>query len=99
MKVGFDFDDTLNTISGTNIAQHRKAKGDDLYIISARHEIGDDMKRKAESLGIPSSNIHATGSNKAKVEEVVRLGLNIFYDNNPEVISELRKAGIKAIKV
>ena len=35
MKVGFDFDDTLNTISGTNIAQHRKAKGDTLYIISA----------------------------------------------------------------
>lgn len=32
-KIGFDFDDTLTTISGTNIAQHRKAKGDELYIV------------------------------------------------------------------
>lgn len=98
-KVGFDFDDTLNTISGTNIAQHRKSKGDLLYIVSARHEISDDMKRKAESLGIPLTNIYATGSNTAKVQEVVRLKLDIFYDNNSDVISELRKIGIKAIQV
>lgn len=99
MKVGFDFDDTLTTRSGTNIAQHRKAKGDTLHIVSARNEVSDDMKRKAELLGIPLSNIHATGSNKAKVEEVISLGLEVFYDNNPDVISELRKAGIKAIQV
>lgn len=98
-KVGFDFDDTLTTISGTNIAQHRKAKGDELYIVSARHEVSDVVKRKAESLCIPMANVFMTGSNKAKEEKVVELGLEIFYDNNIDVISALRSQGIKAIQV
>lgn len=99
MKVGFDFDDTLTTKTGTNVAKYMKMKGDALYIVSARHEVSDEMKHKAESIGIPLNNIYATGSNKAKVEEVIRLGLEVFYDNNSDVISELRKAGIKAIQL
>jgi hypothetical protein len=99
MKVGFDFDDTLTTEKGMRVARFRNNANNELYIISARHQVGSDMLDKAKELGIPSTHVFATGSNKAKVEKVVSLGLNIFYDNNKDVIESLNGTGIKAFQI
>jgi hypothetical protein len=99
MKVGFDFDDTLTTEKGMRVARFRKSQNDDLYIVSARHILGSDMLEKAKALGIGWNHVFATGSNKAKVEKVVSLGLNMFYDNNKDVIEALNGMGIKAFQI
>ena len=99
MKVGFDFDDTLTTEKGMRVARFRNNPNNELYIVSARHEVGSDMLAKAKELGISSSHVFATGSNKAKVEKVLSLGLRMFYDNNIDVIEALKSNGIKAFQI
>ena len=97
MKIGFDFDQTLNTTKGMMTAKLKKKMGDDLYIISARNEISDSMKKVAEEIGIPLKNVFAVSSNKQKIEKVKELNLAYFYDNNIQVIEVLQSQGIKAI--
>jgi hypothetical protein len=99
MKIGFDFDDTLTTEKGMRVARFRNNANNELYIVSARHQVGSDMLDKAKELGIPSTHVFATGSNKAKVEKVASLDLNMFYDNNIDVIDALKSAGIKAFQI
>lgn len=91
-KVSFDYDETLSTIKGMQLAEEWISKGADVYIISARQE-KDGMLSRAKSLGIDESKVYATGSNKAKVEKVKELGITIHYDNNAEVIKELGEVG------
>lgn len=91
-KVSFDYDETLSTVKGTQLAEEWISKGADVYIISARQE-KDGMLKRAQTLGIPESKVYATGSNKAKIEKVKELGITIHYDNNPDVIKELEKIG------
>jgi hypothetical protein len=99
MKVGFDFDDTLTTEKGMRVARFRNKPNNELYIVSARREVGNDMLAKAKELDISPSHVFATGSNKAKVEKVVSLGLNMFYDNNIDVINALKGTDVKAFQI
>jgi len=93
MKISFDYDGTLSTAKGTEMAKEFIAKGKDVYIISARHlKVG--MINKAQSLGIPVSRVYATGSNKAKIEKIQSLGIEEHYDNNKDVIDILNQLGI-----
>ena len=94
-KISFDFDDTLSTAAGLELAKKYKDEGNTLYIISARNEVSQGMLDRASELGIPESRVHATGSNKAKVEEVKKLGITKHVDNNADVISELGGIGQK----
>lgn len=91
-KVSFDYDETLSTVKGMQMAEEWINKGADVYIISARQE-KDGMLTRAKALNIPESRVYATGSNKAKVEKVKELGITIHYDNNAEVIKELGQVG------
>lgn len=88
MKISWDFDDTLNTKRGKELAQKEIDKGNEVYIISARSN-KEGMYSVADQLGIPHSRIYATGSNKAKVEKIRELGIERHIDNNSEVISKL----------
>ena len=99
MKIGFDFDDTLTTTKGMNIAKLRRSQGHELFIVSARHEVSEEMKTKGAELGIAPSKIFATGSNLEKLKKVEALGLKLFYDNNPDVVKALNGYGIKSVKV
>ena len=96
MKIGFDFDDTLSTNKGKNIAKLRKSQGHTLYIVSARNEVGEDMLSVGADLGIPKERIFAVGSNLEKLKKIEALKLNYFYDKNPDVVKSLNKYGIKA---
>ena len=93
-KISIDYDDTLSTDRGFKTAQDLIKKGATLYIISARND-KEGMLKRAEELGIPSSRVFATGSNKAKVEKVKELGITQHIDNNADVIKELGDIGKK----
>ena len=93
-KVSFDYDQTLTTAKGQELAIKQIESGSTVYIISARNDKAG-MYDLADKLGINQNNIYATGSNKAKIEKIKELGINKHYDNNADVISELGNVGIK----
>lgn len=91
-KISFDYDQTLTTDKGMELAKKFISDGMDVYIISARQQ-KDEMLNRAKELGIPESRVYATGSNKAKVQKVKDLGITKHYDNNSDVIKELGEIG------
>jgi len=93
-KVSYDYDDTLSTDRGKELAKASIENGDVVYIISARQD-KDSMLGTADELGIPHSRVYATGSNQAKIEKVKELGIDKHIDNNVDVISELGAIGQK----
>lgn len=93
LKISFDFDDTISTKKGQELAKRLHDEGNTLYIISARGEVSEDMQRIASEVGISEERIYATGSNKAKVDKVKELGIDEHYDNNPDVVRSLPGIG------
>jgi len=96
-KVSFDYDETLTTAEGMELAKRKIADGYEVYIISARQD-KEPMLGRADELGIPHSRVYATGSNKAKVEKILELGISDHYDNNQDVIDELGVIGHKFVE-
>ena len=92
MKISFDYDGTLSTAKGTEMATKFLAEGNDVYIISARH-LKQGMINKAKSLGIPVSRVYATGSNINKIYKIKSLKIEQHYDNNENVIKQLEGIG------
>lgn len=93
-KISIDYDETLSTDRGMELAKRLIAEGNDLYIISARRDKAG-MLTRASLLGIPTSRVFATGSNKAKAEKVKELGIKKHYDNNADVVKILPGVGEK----
>jgi hypothetical protein len=93
-KVSFDYDDTLSTAHGKELAKQEIESGSTVYIISARHNV-EGMLSVANDLGIAESRVYATGSNSAKVEKIKELGITKHYDNNQDVIDEIGSVGAK----
>jgi len=91
-KISFDYDETLTTEKGMQLAKQWIAKGADVYIISARSNT-EPMLTRAKEIGIPNSRIYAMGSNKAKIEQILQLGISKHYDNNADVIKQLGRIG------
>lgn len=91
-RVSIDYDGTLSTDKGKELAKKLISEGHDVYIISARRD-NEGMLGVAKDLGIPPSRVIATGSNKAKVEKIKQLNISTHYDNNPDVVNELPKVG------
>jgi hypothetical protein len=93
-KISIDYDDTLSTERGKELAKKLIANGATLYIISARDN-KEGMLSVAESLGVHTSRIFATGSNEAKVQKIKDLGITKHYDNNADVVKALGTIGEK----
>ncbi len=89
----FDFDKTIATDEGLEKARQMLRDGYNLFIISARDKVTPDMVSRARKAGIPEENIIATGSDEAKVRKVKQLGVEMHFDDKPEVISELGLVG------
>ena len=89
--ISFDYDGTLSTKDGTDLAI-RLIKDNEVYIISARRE-KDGMINKAKEIGIPLNRVYATGSNNDKIKTIKRLNIKTHYDNNPKVIEVLGTIG------
>lgn len=90
-KVSLDYDGVLSTDKGKDLLKRLLSEGVDVYVISAR-------KEKMNVEGLPESKVYAVGSNKRKVETIKRLGIDTHYDNNPNVIDELKQNNVRAIK-
>ena len=97
-KVSFDYDETLSTPKGMEMAKRAIDRGDTVYIISARRD-RTGMLTRAKELGIPPSRVYATGSNKAKAEKVKELGITRHIDNNGDVVKSLPGIGEKFGKI
>lgn len=93
-KISFDYDGTISTNRGENLATEYISKGADVYIISARSS-KEGMLSKANKLGIPESRVYATGSNEKKIKKVKELNISKHYDNNQDVINALDGIGVK----
>jgi hypothetical protein len=93
-KISFDYDETLSTSRGKELAKKQIADGNTVYIISARQD-KEGMLSTAKDLGIPESRVYAMGSNKSKIEKIKELGISKHYDNNADVIKELGSIGSK----
>lgn len=91
-KISFDYDSTLSTAKGTDLANKLIKENNDLYIISARH-LKSGMLNKAKELGIPLNRVYATGSNTNKINKIKSLKIQKHYDNNQNVIKELGTIG------
>lgn len=88
--VSFDFDDTLSTEPGLEMAQ---SMPNEKYIISARAEVTPDMIERARAAGISEDKIFATGSDKAKIAKIKELGINKHIDNKQSVVTKLGNIG------
>lgn len=93
-KISFDFDDTLNTSRGKELAKQKIESGAVVYIISARDD-KQNMLNVADELQIPHDRVFATGSNSGKVAKIKELEIVKHYDNNADVVFELGTIGEK----
>lgn len=90
IKISYDYDDVLTLDNYLQKAIKDVKNGATVYVISARHS-KEDLVHLAPKIGIPTSRIFATGSNKAKIEKIQELGISKHYDNNKDVIDALNK--------
>ena len=96
-KISFDFDGTLSTSKGQDLAKQFIEKGATVYIVSARNSVSGILPT-ADKLGIPHSNVFAVGSNESKVAKILELSIVKHFDNNSDVINELGKVGEKFVE-
>jgi len=95
-RVSFDYHETINTPEDKKLAIGEIESGSIVYIISAAQD-KEELLGVADELGISHDRVFATGSNKAKVEKIIELGISKHYDNNQDVIDELGSIGEKFI--
>ena len=88
-KISFDFDGTLSTAKGKELAASKIAEGYEVYIVTARRtEQKDSVLKIADELGIPKSRIYFTnGADKWPL--IKRLGIKRHYDNNKEQVDKI----------
>jgi hypothetical protein len=98
-KVSFDFDDTLSTARGQEIAKRNILQGKEVYIITRRNEYNSsEVYRMAEKLGILKSKVFFTNG-QYKWMTIKRLGIGTHYDNNQTEIDLIKiNTDTKAIK-
>jgi hypothetical protein len=90
-KVSIDYDDTLSTDKGKELAKRLLSEGINLYIVTRRQEsdLGPVLK-VAEDLGISKDKVHATNG-KLKWETIKRLGIMKHIDNNPDELKAIKE--------
>jgi len=98
-KVSFDFDDTLSTARGQEIAKRVILQGKEVYIITRRNEYNaSEVYRMAEKLGILKSRVYFTNG-QYKWMTIKRLEIGTHYDNNIMEINLIKiNTDCKAIK-
>ena len=91
VRVSFDYDDTLTTPKGQQMASRYIAAGDNVFIITARQQTnGAPVYEMAKRLGIPRENVYFTGG-RDKWQTVKRLRIDKHIDNNAEQIELIKE--------
>lgn len=90
-KISFDFDETLSTKRGQELAKQKQNDGKEIYIITRRQSSANsEVYAVADKLGIPKSRVYFTNG-KMKWETIKRLGIDIHYDNNQDELDLIDK--------
>ena len=98
--ISIDYDDTLSTDRGKELAKRLLSEGKDLHIVTRRKpDELETVRNTAKDLGIDIRKVHSTGG-ELKWKTLKELGIKTHYDNSPQEISAIEKNApeIKAIK-
>jgi hypothetical protein len=88
-KVSIDYDDTLSTDRGKELAKKLMQEGKDVSIITRRQSDQlEEVKKVADELGIPRDKVHATDG-KLKWETIKKLGIERHIDNNSKELAAI----------
>ena len=91
MRISYDFDDTLSTSKGQQMALNDIKNGNDVLILTARQESdNEEVFKVADKLGIAHSKVHFTNG-KDKWSFVIRLKIDRHIDNNKEQVDKINK--------
>ena len=91
MKVSIDFDDTLSTQRGQDLARYIINNGYDLYVVTRRQKSQSaDVYAISDKLKIPRDKVVFTNG-RLKWETLKRLGIQKHIDNNPEEIQAIKQ--------
>lgn len=98
-KVSIDYDDTLETDRGKELAKKLIAEGKTVYIVTRRQQsASEEVYKVAEELGIPKSRVKFTNGSY-KWETIKHYGIGTHYDNNAREIELINsKTTAKGIK-
>jgi hypothetical protein len=89
-KISLDYDDTLSTQRGKDLARRLMNEGNDIYIVTRRQSsAGDSVYRTAKELGIDRSKVFFTNG-QLKWKKLKELGIQKHYDNNPDEIKAIK---------
>lgn len=100
MKISFDFDGTLERSLVQDIEKFFNKHGNEIFIISARSkQMGGPVFDMAKKLNIPESHVILTGSNGKKIESIESNGIDVHFDNNPDVVTKLNERVFKSILI
>lgn len=100
MKLSFDYDGTLERSLVQDIEKFFNKHGNEIFIISARSKrLGGPVYDMAKTLNIPESNVILTGSNSKKIEAIETNGIDVHFDNNPDVVNKLNERVFKSILI
>lgn len=89
--VSIDFDDTLSTQRGQEMAKMLLDQGVNLFIVTRRSKSeSEDVYKIAEELGIPKENIYFT-EGAYKWETIKKLGIDEHIDNNEKELELIKK--------
>jgi len=90
-KVSIDYDDTLSTERGKELAKRMLKEGKDVSIITRRQSDQlEEVYKTADELGIPRDKVHATNG-KLKWETIKKLGIEKHIDNNQNEIDSIKE--------
>lgn len=85
-KVSFDFDGTISTKRGQDMATKFMNEGKIVYIVTRRNEtMSGQVYKVAEKLNISRNKVFFTNG-KYKWETIKRLDIGAHYDNNQQEI-------------
>jgi len=88
-KVSIDYDDTLSTDRGKELAKKLLKEGKDVSIITRRQSDQlEEVKKVADELGIPRDKVYATDG-KLKWETIKKLGIEKHIDNNSKELEAI----------
>ena len=89
--ISIDFDDTLSTVRGKELALELMDSGEDLHIVTRRNENdSEEVYKVADEMGIPRDKVHFTNG-KLKWETIKRLGIGKHIDNNQNEIDAIKE--------
>jgi hypothetical protein len=100
MKVSMDYDQTLSTDRGKELAKKMLKEGQDVSIITRRQsDQMDAVYATAKELGIPRDKVHSTDG-KLKWETIKKLGIEKHIDNNEKELQAINDnvPGVKTEK-